>query len=62
MISVLVDAPGVARSHREAPEIDGVVQVDPTIAPGSVLDVMVHSAEGPDLYAEALPVAWAMTR
>ena len=62
VISVLVDAPGVARSHREAPEIDGVVQVDPTIAPGSVLDVMVHSAEGPDLYAEALPVAWAMAR
>ncbi|MDA8298226.1 MAG: 30S ribosomal protein S12 methylthiotransferase RimO [Actinomycetota bacterium] len=62
VISVLVDAPGVARSHREAPEIDGVVQVDPAIAPGSVLDVMVHAAEGPDLFAEALAVSEAAPR
>ena len=27
-IEVLVDRPGVARSHREAPDIDGVVHVD----------------------------------
>ena len=26
-VEVLVDAPGVGRSHREAPEIDGVVHV-----------------------------------
>ena len=27
-VEVLVDEPGVARSHREAPEIDGIVHVD----------------------------------
>ena len=27
VVEVLVDAPGVARSHREAPEIDGIVAV-----------------------------------
>ena len=29
---MLVDRPGVGRSHREAPEIDGVVFVDAAIA------------------------------
>ena len=28
-VDVLVDAPGIGRSHREAPEIDGVVHVGP---------------------------------
>jgi ribosomal protein S12 methylthiotransferase len=55
---VLVDAPGVARSHREAPEIDGIVSVAPTIETGRILDVVATGAAGPDLWAEVRgPVA-----
>jgi ribosomal protein S12 methylthiotransferase len=55
---VLVDAPGAARSHREAPEIDGIVHVPATIAPGRLVDVVATGAAGPDLWAEvAAPVA-----
>jgi ribosomal protein S12 methylthiotransferase len=50
-VEVLVDTPGVARSHREAPEIDGVVHVDPAIPPGSLVVVDVVDALGPDLVA-----------
>jgi ribosomal protein S12 methylthiotransferase len=53
-IRVLVDRPGVARGHREAPEIDGVVRVPATLPSGSWLDVMVTAAVGTDL--EAVPV------
>lgn len=48
-IGVLVDRPGVARSHREAPEIDGVVSVPPELEVGSLADVVVTDAVGPDL-------------
>jgi ribosomal protein S12 methylthiotransferase len=48
---VLVDAPGVARSHREAPEIDGIVAVPDDLAVGELVKVMVHGAAGPDLEA-----------
>lgn len=51
---VLVDEPGVGRSHREAPEIDGVVRVDTAVPAGSWVDVMVTGAEGPDLEARVL--------
>ncbi len=51
-LRVLVDEPGVARSHREAPEIDGVVRVSSHLRPGSWQDVVVMGAEGPDLEAE----------
>ena len=54
-VRVLVDAPGVARSHREAPEIDGVVNVPAHLAPGTWVDVTVTASAGPDL--EAVPVA-----
>jgi ribosomal protein S12 methylthiotransferase len=54
---VLVDGPGVARSHREAPEIDGVVLVPGGIPPGEVVTVEITGAIGPDL--EAVPVAVA---
>ena len=55
---VLVDGPGVARSHREAPEIDGIVHVPTTIAPGRLVDVVATGAAGPDLWAEVTgPVA-----
>jgi len=50
-ISVLVDAPGEARSHREAPEIDGIVEVPHDLAPGSIVEVTVTAAAGPDLVA-----------
>jgi ribosomal protein S12 methylthiotransferase len=50
-IEVLVDTPGVARSHREAPEIDGVVHVDPAISAGSIVAVDIVDALGPDLVA-----------
>ena len=51
-IRVLVDEPGVARSHREAPEIDGVVHVPDHLRPGAFHEVTVVGAEGPDLQAE----------
>ena len=51
-IEVLVDEAGVARSHREAPEIDGVVHVPDTLAPGAFHKVTVTGAAGPDLWAE----------
>lgn len=52
---VLVDAPGVARSHREAPEIDGVVAVPADLPVGALVDVEVVGSAGPDL--EAVPLA-----
>jgi ribosomal protein S12 methylthiotransferase len=51
---VLVDRPGVGRSHREAPEIDGIVRVDPALPPGRWVDVIITGAEGPDLEAAAM--------
>ena len=54
VLEVLVDAPGVARSHREAPEIDGIVAVPAALAPGEIVKVHVDGAAGPDL--EATPV------
>jgi ribosomal protein S12 methylthiotransferase len=50
-LSVLVDTPGVARSHREAPEIDGVIHVADSLAAGEVHDVVIADALGPDLVA-----------
>jgi ribosomal protein S12 methylthiotransferase len=51
-IEVLVDEPGVARGHREAPEIDGIVEVPSTLAVGEFHSVTVRSALGPDLVAD----------
>ncbi|MDQ3146730.1 MAG: MiaB/RimO family radical SAM methylthiotransferase [Actinomycetota bacterium] len=50
-VEVLVDRTGVGRTHREAPEIDGVVHVPDTLVPGTFADVTVTSAVGPDLLA-----------
>ena len=47
----MVDTPGVGRSHREAPEIDGVVKVPKTLKQGEIYDVFVTRSEGPDLEA-----------
>ena len=51
VIEVLVDEPGIARSFREAPEIDGVVQVPETLAVGQFHKVRVEQVFGPDLIA-----------
>ncbi|MGD9792712.1 MAG: 30S ribosomal protein S12 methylthiotransferase RimO [Acidimicrobiia bacterium] len=52
--TVLIDSVGVARSHREAPEIDGIIEVPETLPPGAFVDVEIVSALGPDL--TALPI------
>jgi ribosomal protein S12 methylthiotransferase len=56
-MTVLVDASGVARSHREAPEIDGIVSVARDLPVGELVKVTVTGAAGPDLeaVAEATP-------
>jgi len=46
---VLVDAPGSARSVHEAPEIDGIIEVDEDLRPGSLLDVEITGSLGTDL-------------
>lgn len=51
-VEVLVDSSGRARSHREAPEIDGVVHVPAGLAPGSFHEVEVTGAATCDLWAE----------
>jgi ribosomal protein S12 methylthiotransferase len=55
-IEVLVDAIGVGRSHREAPEIDGVVHLPVDLVPGTFAKVEVVTAEGPDLVADGAVV------
>jgi ribosomal protein S12 methylthiotransferase len=59
-VRVLVDAPGVGRSYREAPEIDGVITVPADLEVGSFADLEVTGALGPDLIAEHVP-AGALT-
>lgn len=51
-VRVLVDEPGLARSFREAPEIDGMVQVSDDLAVGGFHDVVIAQVFGPDLIAE----------
>jgi ribosomal protein S12 methylthiotransferase len=51
VVEVLVDAPGEARSHREAPEIDGIITVPVSLAVGTMHKVLVTGSEGPDLEA-----------
>jgi ribosomal protein S12 methylthiotransferase len=50
-VRALVDSPGVARSHREAPEIDGIIVVPDHLRPGTFHDLAVTAAVGPDLVA-----------
>jgi ribosomal protein S12 methylthiotransferase len=54
-IEVLVDEPGIARSFREAPEIDGVVQVPEHLEVGRFHTVVVEQVFGPDLIAIEAP-------
>ena len=51
-LRVLVDERGVARSHHEAPEIDGVIHVADDLAVGQFFNVNIVNALGPDLVAE----------
>ncbi len=50
-VRVLVDERGIARSVREAPEIDGVIHVDPDLTVGDFTEVVIVDALGPDLVA-----------
>ena len=45
----------VGRTHREAPEIDGVVRLrgDAFACPGALVAALVEDAVGPDLLARA---------
>ena len=51
-VRVLVDEPGIARSVREAPEIDGVIHVAADLTVGEFVDVEIVDALGPDLVAD----------
>ena len=59
-VDVLVDAPGIARSAREAPEIDGIINVPSHLEVGSIVRVGITGSEGPDCFAE--PLVFAATR
>jgi ribosomal protein S12 methylthiotransferase len=59
-VEVLVDAPGVGRSHREAPEIDGIITVPDHLAVGELHRVVITSAAGPDCTAEPVVVGAAV--
>ena len=50
-VRVLVDEPGIGRSHREAPEIDGVIVVPDTLEVGEFHDLTVPATMGPDVEA-----------
>jgi ribosomal protein S12 methylthiotransferase len=52
VVEVLVDSPGIGRTWREAPEIDGIVMVAPDLEPGSFATVTIVNALGPDLVAD----------
>jgi ribosomal protein S12 methylthiotransferase len=54
-VDVLVDEPGIGRTHREAPEIDGIVSIPESLAVGTFVEVRIISAAGPDLTAELVP-------
>jgi ribosomal protein S12 methylthiotransferase len=52
VVDVLVDTVGEGRTYREAPEIDGIVSVPDHLVPGTVVQMLVTGADGPDLVAE----------
>ncbi|HVM39316.1 MAG TPA: 30S ribosomal protein S12 methylthiotransferase RimO [Acidimicrobiia bacterium] len=55
-------AVAIGRTHREAPEIDGVVYLhgDVVVRPGVVVEARVTGVAGPDLQAEAVAVPAAV--
>ncbi|CAN5119254.1 30S ribosomal protein S12 methylthiotransferase RimO [soil metagenome] len=50
-VEILVDRPGVGRSYREAPEIDGVIYLPTDLVVGTMATVRITAALGPDLVA-----------
>ena len=50
-VEVLVDSVGIGRSHREAPEIDGIVHIGQNVDVRSIVGVEIVDAMGPDLVA-----------
>jgi ribosomal protein S12 methylthiotransferase len=54
VVEVLVDTVGEGRTYREAPEIDGIVSVPDDLVPGTVVQMVVTGADGPDLVAELI--------
>ncbi len=58
--TVLVDETGVARSHREAPEMDGIIEVPPELPVGEFHEVRFTGARGPDLTAVSASLAQAV--
>ena len=50
-VEALVDEPGVARTHREAPEIDGTIAVPLDLAVATFHKLTIVDALGPDLVA-----------
>ena len=53
-VKVLVDSTAEARSTREAPEIDGIIEVPDDLVVGQFHSVRIVDAMGPDLVAESL--------
>jgi len=52
--TVLVDAPGVGRSAREAPEVDGVIRLRGRAQPGEFARVLIESADEHDLHGRVI--------
>jgi len=50
-LRVLVEKPGVARSHADAPDIDGRIYVDPALPVGEFAEVTILGAKDYDLIA-----------
>jgi ribosomal protein S12 methylthiotransferase len=50
-LRVLVEKPGIARSHADAPEIDGAVHVDPQLAAGEFATIQITGCDNYDLIA-----------
>ena len=48
---ILVDSPGVGRSVRECPEIDGIVMVERSLSVGTLVDCEIVASHGTDLEA-----------
>ena len=46
---LLIDGPGVGRSVRECPEIDGVVMVDSSLSVGEMVECQIVASCGTDL-------------
>jgi ribosomal protein S12 methylthiotransferase len=51
---LLIDSPGVGRSVRECPEIDGVVMVDESLIVGSMVECEIVASHGTDLEGVAV--------